>query len=136
MIVLDTNVLIDLFGIDDHNGARWSRRIYSRFAGDAPFGCNLIVLAEVAAQGGSAETLLGNMERFQIQLLDLDLDVAMAAGKAHRSYRERGGNRQTILPDFLIAGHAAAIGAHLMTRDRRLASYFPDLTLITPETHP
>ncbi len=76
------------------------------------------------------------LDTFHVQLFELDIGVALVAGRAHRSYRQRGGVRQTILPDFLIAGHAEVLGASLMTRDRRLASYFPSLSFITPETHP
>ena len=135
MIVLDTNIMIDLFGTEDHAGAHWSRRTYSLLNGET-FGCNLIVLSELTAEGATEAELLRLCDTFRVHVLDLDVASAMAAGRAHRSYRQRGGSRQTILADFLIAGHAKAISASFMTRDRRLASYFPDLTLITPETHP
>ena len=40
-----------------------------------------------------------------------------------------------MIADFLIAGHAVVLNAALVTRDkRRIASYFPELTLITPES--
>jgi len=39
-----------------------------------------------------------------------------------------------MLADVLIAGRVVALCTSLMTRDRRLSFYFPDLTLITPET--
>lgn len=136
MIVLDTNILIDLFGIEDHAGAHWSRRTYERLVDDETFGCNLIVLAELAAEGAAEGELLRLFDTFRVDVLELDVAAAMAAGRAHRTYRERGGSRRAILANFLIAGHAETLGAALMTRDRRLASYFPDLTLITPETHP
>jgi predicted nucleic acid-binding protein len=136
VIVLDTNILIDLFGTEDHAGAHWSRRTYDRLIDDETFGCNLIVFSELAAEGAAEAELLRLFDTFRVQLLELDVASAVAAGRAHRSYRERGGIRQTILADFLVAGHAQALGVPFMTRDRRLARYFPDLTLVTPETHP
>ncbi|MDQ2878474.1 MAG: type II toxin-antitoxin system VapC family toxin, partial [Pseudomonadota bacterium] len=69
----------------------------------------------------------------EIELVDMTFAVALRAGVAFREYRRRGGPRQTILPDFLIGAHAEILGATLMTRDRRLAGYFPALSIITPE---
>ena len=136
MILLDTNVLIDLFGTEGHPGAQWSRRTYDRLSETEQFGCNLVVLSELAAEGAPEAALFSMLDTFRIQMLELDAASALAAGRAHRAYRQRGGSRQTILADFLIAGHAQALAVPFMTRDRRLAIYFPDLTLITPETHP
>lgn len=136
MILLDTNILIDLFGTAGHSGAEWSRKTYGRLSSDGRFGCNVVVLAELAAEGAPKDELLLQCEMFRIELVDINVDCANTAGRAHRLYRRRGGARDRVLPDFLIAGHAEVLGAPLMTRDRRLASYFPDLTLITPETHP
>lgn len=136
MILLDTNILIDLFGTDDHPGAQWSRDAYDRLSDRGEFACNLIVLAELAAEGAPADVVLEQCDIFRVRIVDLDVDSAFAAGRAHRRYRLRGGTRQAVLADFLIAGHAEAVGASLMTRDRRIAGYFPDLNLITPETHP
>lgn len=55
------------------------------------------------------------------------------AAKAFRRYREEGGTRTGVLPDFFIGAHAAAIGATVLTRNvRRYRRYFPGLALIAP----
>lgn len=136
MILLDTNVVVDLVRIDSTPVSVWSRATYRTKAATDQFFCNLIVLAEFAAQGETYDAISAAFDRLRIDVVDLSLDGALAAGRAHALYRQRGGSRAAILADFLIAGHAEALGASLMTRDRRLASYFPNLTLITPETHP
>ena len=136
MILLDTNVIVDLFGPGDNAEGRWSRATYRSFSDNETFACNLVVVAELAAQAPSRTWLIAELDVFRIEVLDLLIDGAFVAGRAHDAYRRRGGAREAILADFLIAGHAEALGASLMTRDRRLAGYFPDLTLITPETHP
>lgn len=136
MILIDTNIVIDLLGIHETAHASWSRRRYATVVGIEPLACNHIVLAEIAAGAERPLALLDDIERFHIEVLTLTDEVALAAGRTHGEYRRRGGPRDRILPDFLIAAHAGVLGAALMTRDRRLASYFPDLTLITPETHP
>ncbi len=136
MILIDTNIIIDLLGTYETTIASWSRRLYATVSGDEPLACNHIVLAEVAAGAERPADLLLDLERMRIEVLALTDDVALAAGRAYKEHRRRGGKRERVLPDFLIAGHAEALGAVLMTRDRRIATYFPDLTLITPETHP
>ena len=133
MIFFDTNVIIDLWG-EDSEAAEWSRGIYRREEGVTPFGCNLVVVAELAGQTDYYKELVDRLAAFHIEVLDLTVEAAFAAGRAFAEYRRRGGRRETILPDFLIAGHAAALQATLVTRDRRLASYFPGLTVLTPET--
>ena len=135
MIFLDTNVATDLITATGE-WSEWSTRQVDARTRDAALVCNLIVVAEIAAGLRDGTALLDDLSALSIDLVDLDAATAFRAADAQRMYRRRGGPRQTILPDFLIAAHAVTLGAHLMTRDRRLAGYFPDLTLITPETHP
>lgn len=136
MIFLDTNIVIELLSDDEDLALGWSRARFAVLAGDQRLSCNLIVVAEVAAGVGEPARLSDNLSAMSIDVIDLDVATALRAAEAYRTYRARGGARSTILPDFLIAAHAATLGATLMTRDRRLATYFPDLTLTTPETHP
>lgn len=136
MILIDTNVIVDLLGTGRTEQVAWSRAAYARALATEPLCANHVVLAEVAAGAARPDELPDDLDRLQIELLPLSNQAALAAGLAFAVYRRRGGSRETILPDFLIAGHAQAVGAALMTRDRRLTSYFPDLHLITPETHP
>lgn len=134
MIFLDTNVLIDIFEGAQTVAGDWSRRTLARVARDTPLVSNLIVAAELAGQLDDPEEIASSLSDADIALADLTFDVALRAAAAFREYRRRGGPRSTMLPDFLIAAHASMLGARLMTRDRRLASYFPELTFLTPET--
>ena len=136
MIFVDTNVLLDVIEAHETLEASWSRSTFARLAGEAPLVSNLIVAAELAGQSMTTELLGETLSAIEVDLVDLDLSVAVRAGQAFRDYRRRGGERSTILPDFLIAAHAAMLGAMLLTRDRGMTSYFPELTLSTPETHP
>ncbi len=134
MIFLDTNILVDLLEGADTKEADWSRRTLAVVAEDQPLVANLIVAAELAGYSASPDRLEASLADAEVELADLSFAVAGRAGAAFQEYRRRGGPREAILSDFLIAAHAAVLGATLMTRDRRLASYFPDLTLLTPET--
>ena len=61
-------------------------------------------------------------------------EAAFLAARAHAAYRQRGGERQMILPDFLIGAHALVEGCPLLSRDvRRYRQAYPGLVLITPE---
>lgn len=135
MIFIDSNAVIDLLNTRTHpDRIDWAGGIYERSIGIETLACNLIVVAEVAAGIDGSDSVLDDLARLEIGVLDLSIEAALGAGVAFREYRRRGGPRMTMLPDFLIAAHADVLGAQLMTRDQRIASYFPDLTLITPET--
>jgi len=55
------------------------------------------------------------------------------ASAAYQAYRLNKGTRDSLLPDFLIGGHAEASGHTILTRDpRRYRNYFPKVPLIIP----
>ena len=133
MIFVDTNVLIDLaYGRPPWGD--WSRSAVAHARVDGPVVVNRVVLAELSPSFDSLETVLGFLETAGIVMTDLSDAAAFRAGKAHAAYRQAGGPREAILADFLIGGHASALGATLLTRDRqRFAGYFPELKIVAPE---
>lgn len=135
MRLFDSNVIIDALG-----QGPWSRWATAQLAEAASGGAaiNHVVLAELYAGRTPAERIDVLVASLGLEILPLSVGGARRAGRAHRLYRDRGGERPAILADFLIGGHAAAAAMPLVTRDRaRFASYFPELTLITPEgPHP
>lgn len=134
MIFLDSNAVIDLMNQPSPADRGWAACLFDRNADEVGLGANLIVVSEVAVGVRQPDVLVDDMGQLGIEILDLTPPVALRAAAAFREYRRRGGPRSTILPDFLIGAHAAVLGATLMTRDQRLASYFPELTFLTPET--
>jgi predicted nucleic acid-binding protein len=134
--LVDSNVLIDIF----QSGSPWfgwsSRQIGA--AHDAgPVVINAVIAAEVAGEFSS-------IDEFEKQVMspfwlreEIPFLAAYHAGSVHREYRLKGGPRERTLPDFLVGAHAAARGYRLLTRDaRRYRTYFHNLDIIAPDTHP
>jgi predicted nucleic acid-binding protein len=68
-----------------------------------------------------------------IAIADMLRSALFLAGQAFKTYRQRGGLRTGVLPDFFIGAHAAVLGAPLITRDTaRYRTYFPTVELIAP----
>jgi predicted nucleic acid-binding protein len=135
MILVDSNVLIDIVGADQEWRA-WSDAAIERLQADGEqLVVNLIIVAEIAANFETLADLDVALDSIDIEIVPLSGDAAFAAGQSFRAYRRLHRDRNAMLSHFLIGGHARALGASLLTRDTSLyRTYFPDLTLITPET--
>jgi predicted nucleic acid-binding protein len=134
--LVDTNVLIDMLGPATRHRA-WSLRALDQCLGDGTLVVNPVIWAELASSPLSEPELVSAFGMLSLKKEALPFEAAFAAGKAHRRYRLAGGLRERTLPDFFIGAHAQLGGHRLLTRDGpRYSSYFPDVELITPETHP
>ncbi|MET3614865.1 putative nucleic acid-binding protein [Rhizobium aquaticum] len=93
-----------------------------------------IVYAELAVRFRNIELLDAFVFGSRLQLQPIPRSALFLAAKAFGAYRKRGGTRTGVLSDFFIGAHAAAEGLQLLTRDsRRYRTYFPDVSLATPE---
>jgi predicted nucleic acid-binding protein len=135
---VDSNVIIDVIERDE-NWSAWSLRELARATAVGPVQVSAVVAAEVAPRFESPAEFLEAMSDFLIEPEPLGLEAAFAAGTAFRRYLEarKAEGPKSLIADFLIGAHAQTLDASLLTRDPRFyRTYFPDLTLITPETHP
>jgi hypothetical protein len=133
MIMVDTNIIIDL---REEMGEwfDWSADTLSAAIAGGSVSVSAIVVGELAAGGDPLAEIESYLAATGLTIDLLSARAAYLAGLAHRAYRLAGGLRDKMLADFLIGGHAQSVGAALITRDaRRYRSYFPDLTLITPD---
>lgn len=79
---------------------------------------------------GSAE---GALTRLGVEFSPVERRAAAEAGSAFRVYKSRGGKRDRLIADFLIATHALAQADRLLTRDRGFyRSYFRRLRILDP----
>jgi predicted nucleic acid-binding protein len=131
-MIVDSNVLIDILNPDSPEAER-VLDVYWRLSSDHAIRFNLVVFAETCSRFVELEEAVAAMRELGLEMAELSLDDAFRAGVAFRAYRRNGGPRQSILPDFLIGGHAANRGWPILTRDpKRFASYFPEVELIDP----
>lgn len=130
--VVDSSVLLDVY-TEDPRWLAWSQRELTAAAQAGPLVVNVIVLAEISPRFSRVEAMQGALPP-NAHVEPIPQAAAFLAGHAHAEYRRAGGARTQILPDFLIAAHAAVTGRPLLTRDpKRVATYIPGTALIAPE---
>lgn len=132
MILVDANILIDIFSEDP----RWGKVSEAALlrVGNERLAINPLIYAEVSAAFSTQEKLEANLELLELVRLELPYRAGFLAARAFVHYRRRGGEKRSPLPDFYIGAHALSEGLSLLTRDlRRYRSYFPKLRLIHPE---
>ena len=94
---------------------------------------NMVVYAELLGHPKFDFDLDAFLQQQTIDVLDISRQAARAAAMAFRAYRQRGGSKTGVLPDFFIGAQAQAEGWPLLTRDSaRYKTYFPDIKLICP----
>ncbi len=131
MILVDTNVLVDVIH-QDPIWLDWSLRALSK-AKTQTIVTNFVVYAELHAHDTAGPHIAAFLDHLKLQVLDLSRPAAQLAAQAFRAYRQRGGTKTGVLPDFFIGAHAQADGHRLLTRDAgRYKTYFPHIQLISP----
>jgi predicted nucleic acid-binding protein len=132
MLLVDTNVLIDVFS-DEAPWADWSISQLGRQAVLHELAVNPVIYAEVSPLFESPLELNDRLTGMEVTYRDLSREAMFLAGHAHRRYRQSGGAREQMLADFIIGAHAAVLGCGIVTRDpRRYRMHFPRVPLVTP----
>jgi predicted nucleic acid-binding protein len=132
MTLVDTNVFVDVIH-QDPVWLDWSLRELGKARARSTVLTNYVVYAELHTHDTAGPHIDTLLDRLGVQVLDLDRDAARMAAHAFRTYRQRGGTRTGVLPDFFIGAHAVSMGWALLTRDAgRYRTYFPDIELICP----
>jgi len=132
MILIDSNVLLDVLTEDPAWGAR-SADALAKAAEAETLAINPIVYAEVSIRFERIEDVETALPPADFRRLDLPWEAAFLAGKCFLRYRRGGGARRSPLPDFYIGAHAAVSRLRLLTRDPvRYRTYFPSVALLAP----
>ncbi|GGL46111.1 type II toxin-antitoxin system VapC family toxin [Planomonospora parontospora] len=132
--LVDSCVLLDIL-MDDPKWADWSDEAVAQAREEGPVAINQVIYAEISVGFTGIEDLDEALPAGEIERYDLPYEAGFLAGKAFAAYRQRGGQKRSPLPDFYIGAHAALQKYRLITRDTaRYRTYFPTVTLITPDT--
>jgi len=132
---LDTSVVILL--LRRQPGWEAWRDSLDRAATEGPLLISPVAFAECCPGFSSAATALSHFTSIGVRFDTISPEAAHLAGKTFLRYRQEGGPRQSLIPDFLIAAHAATQADRLAATDRGyLRHYFPELDLLQPEPNP
>ena len=132
MLLVDSNVLVDVLQ-DDPQWADWSIRQLRAQAAVHELAINPVIYAELSVSFSTIEALDAVVVTLALRLQEIPLAALFLAGKAYLQYRQRGGSKAQVLPDFFIGAHAAVAGWPLLTRDAsRFRTYFPSLEVVAP----
>ncbi len=92
-----------------------------------------IVYAETCGAFSTRDACDDFLAAYGISVEPLDRTSSFLASRSWISYLKSGGKRTRILPDFLIAAHAAGQADALLTRDHGFyRQHFPNLKVIEP----
>ena len=126
---VDSSVLIAIY-LGESTADRWLDRLVAARDEGVLF-ISPVVAAEVYALVADREAYDSVLADMGLRLSSISLDAACEAGRVFRSYRNAGGPREFLIPDFLIAAHAQIDCDRLAAADRGyLRRYFPDLKLL------
>lgn len=132
MTLVDANVLLDVV-TDDPRFAPASVAALGMAARAGPLFINDIVYAEISTRYATVDALNDFVTQAGLEMLPMPKEALFLAAKAFLQYRQAGGVRTGVLPDFFIGAQAALMKIKLLTRERgRYATYFPTVELLTP----
>jgi hypothetical protein len=130
---VDSSVVIDAMSSDEE-WSDWSQSQIEQAASKGRLWINGIVYAETGHRFDRPEQLELALAILGLQVLDIPKHAFFAAAQAFRSYRKRGGERSSMLPDFIIGAHAALLDVPLLTRDAKsFRKAFPGLEIVAPD---
>jgi predicted nucleic acid-binding protein len=129
---IDTSVLIDVTKEDaEHHNWSLERLNDARVRG--PVIVSDIVYCEFAVTIAGRDQVDEALGRLDLERCGYSDAALYRAARAFRAYRENGGPRENLLPDFLVGALADTEGVAVLTRDpNRIRTYFPDVELIEP----
>ena len=92
-----------------------------------------VVAAEFFAVVMDRSAFGETLEDLGVRMVSTSLEASCLAGSTFRKYRDGGGPREHLIPDFLVAAHARIDCDALAAADRGyFRRYFRDLKILRP----
>lgn len=133
ILAVDTSALLAIFK-GEPSARGWMRLLALAGRRGRTVVCD-VVAAEVSARFPSEIQFSEALASLGIEFDPIGLAAATLAGRLHAAYRQEGGPRQHLIPDFLIGAHAARQADSLAAIDRGyLRRYFDGLKVIAPKS--
>ena len=114
---VDTSILLDVFTADAKNLIGSQNALRKAMLEGRLVICE-VVLAELRPCFHKRATLLDALDKLNVDFQAISKQAALLAGEAWKKYRQSGGKRDHLIPDFLVAAHAMDSADRLLTRDR------------------
>ncbi len=131
-MIADSNILIDLLHGEGDQAERVKNAFIAYSLVNSMF-INPVIFAESASGSPNIVTFEARLRSLELENMPFSNLDAFRASIAFRAYRQNGGPRITILPDFLIGAQASVRGWPILTRDpKRFESYFPEVEIVDP----
>jgi predicted nucleic acid-binding protein len=128
---VDSSVLLAIFNGEPEAHAWLKCLIDARREGQLVV-CD-VAYAELAPAFASESDLRQALYKLGVTFEAVTPASAWKAGVTYRDYRDAGGPRDRLIPDFVIAAHASVQANRLAAADRGyLRSYFADLPILQP----
>ncbi len=132
MTAVDTNVLLDVLG-GDRAASEMAHHALERCLAEGDLVVSTVVYAELANRFEAKAVLDRFLNGYLIAVSDLSVEGAYRAGRLFHAYRARGGKRDRVIADFLIAAHAFDGADRLLTSDAGFrGETFDSLQVIAP----
>lgn len=131
---VDTSVILDVLSANPEFGPMSLHAMADSQELGAVMACD-VVWGEVGAWFASPDDASASMSQMGIRFAALDPEVAAAAGRVWRGYRDTQRTRDRLLPDFLIGTHAWMRADRFLTRDRGFyRTYFKRIKIVDPSS--
>lgn len=133
MIAVDSSVLLDILTDDPEFAAASGACLEQAISVGEVVVCDAVA-AEVQGMLDTRDTAMDALAEFGIRFLPTSENAAVRAGHMQRRFRDRGGQRERVVADFLIGAHALLQCQGLITRDAGFfRDYFKGLKVIVPQ---
>ncbi|HNQ89627.1 MAG TPA: type II toxin-antitoxin system VapC family toxin [Verrucomicrobiota bacterium] len=128
---VDSSVLLAVFN-GEPSAASWVDLLIAARREGQLVVCD-VVYAELSLAFATEAALQEALRKLGVSFESISPAAAWHAGASFRAYRDAGGPRNHLIPDFLIAAHAQIQANRLAASDRGyLRSRFPGLNVIHP----